>query len=717
MAADTAGTPEPLDLTGAWRAHASDGDLAKQFSDAAFDDRGWPPIDVPGHWRSNPSFTDDDGPLLYRRTFATEPVTAPARRFLELDGCLYFGDVWLDGDYLGATEGYFFQHAFDITEQLSQRDEHTLAIEVACPPQRDRTKKRTITGVLSHWDNLDASWNPGGLWRPVRVTTTGPVRIARLRVLCTEASVERGRLAIDLTMDAATDADDAPPAARLRATVRGPDGSTLLVDERDLALARGENRHRLTLAIDAPPRWWPRRLGDQPRCAVDVEVLAGGGLSDRRVVTTAFREVRLDRWVFTVNGERLYTMGSNHGPTRMQLAEATPDELRRDVDLALAANLDLLRVHAHVTRPEFYDAADQRGLLLWQDFPLQWGYARSVRKQAVRQARQMVDLLGHRPSIVLWCAHNEPLALDLQPGEGIGVGTGARLGASMFLPTWNKDVLDRSLTRQIGRSDGTRPVVRHSGILPGPTSRGTDTHTYFGWYYGDMAGLAPALRAFPRLAQYVTEFGAQAVPDTNAWMEPHRWPDLDWDDLFEHHALQRRNFDRYVPPDDCKSFDEWREATQAYQAALLQLQIEDLRRLKYTPNGGFVQFCFADGHPSVTWSVLDHERRPKRGYAAMRDACRPVLPMLEPRHGLVHVVSERREPLIGAVVEVRVDGRVHRFAGDVAADAVTYIGTVELEDAVDVDVVLEHPTVGRIENRYPLLILEACRPKRAQVRR
>jgi beta-mannosidase len=690
----------------------SDSDLAKQFTDAAFDDRAWPAIDVPGHWRSNPNFADADGPLLYRRTFAVEPAAAPSRHFLVIEGCLYFGDVWLDGDYLGATEGYFFPHAFDITEQLASRDEHTLAIEVACPPQRDRTKKRTITGVFTHWDNLDATWNAGGLWRPVGVTTTGPVRIARMRVLCTEASVERGRLALDLTMDAATDNDDVAPAARLQVTVRGPDGTTLLVDERDLALARGENHHRLTLSIDAPPRWWPRRLGDQPRCTVSVEVLAGDGVSDRRTVTTAFREVRLDHWVFTVNGERIYTMGSNQGPTRMQLAEATPDELRRDVDLAIAANLDLLRVHAHVTRPEFYDAADERGLLLWQDFPLQWGYARSVRKQAVRQARQMVDLLGHRPSVALWCAHNEPLALDLQPGEGISIGEGARLGASMFLPTWNKDVLDRSLTRQIGRSDSTRPIVRHSGILPGPSSRGTDTHTYFGWYYGDMAGLAPPLRAFPRLARYVAEFGAQAVPDTNEWMEPERWPDLDWDALFEHHSLQRRNFDRYVPPADCKSFDEWREATQAYQAALLQLQIEDLRRLKYAPNGGFVQFCFADGHPSVTWSVLDHLRRPKRGYAAIRDACRPVLPMLEPRQGLVHVVSELREALTGAVVEVNIDGRLQRFTGDVAPDAVTYIGKVELEDAVDVDVVLEHPAVGRVDNRYPLLVLEACRPKR-----
>ena len=34
------------------------------------------------------------------------------------------------------------------------------------------------------------------------------------------------------------------------------------------------------------------------------------------------------------------------------------------------------------------EAADAHGMLLWQDLPLQWGYARGTRKQAVRQARE-----------------------------------------------------------------------------------------------------------------------------------------------------------------------------------------------------------------------------------------------------------------------------------------------------------------------------------------
>ncbi|MGH9033188.1 MAG: hypothetical protein ACRDZV_13760, partial [Acidimicrobiia bacterium] len=360
--------------------------------------------------------------------------------------------------------------------------------------------------------------------------------------------------------------------------------------------------------------------------------------------------------------------------------------------------------------PELYDAADAAGLLLWQDFPLQWGYARGLRRQAAHQARELVDLLGHHPSIALWCAHNEPLALDVQPGEPMRGRTMARLAASMFLPTWNKDVLDRSVARALHRADPSRPVDLHSGVFPGPASGGTDTHFYFGWYHGRMDGLAPALRAVPRLARFVTEFGAQAVPDTAGFMEPERWPDLDWDTLFERHACQARVFERHVPPGKYRTFDAWRAATQAYQAALIQLQVEDLRRLKYDPNGGFCHFCFADGHPAVTWSVLDHTRAPKAGFAALRDACRPVVAMVEPREGLVHVVSELRHGLSDAVIEVHAGGRrLGKWTGYVPGDGIAYVADVDLDNAADLLATLSHPEVGRVENRYSPLILQAVR--------
>ena len=58
-----------MELTGTWRAAVADDDLRRTWHDDDFDDAGWEPVEVPGHWRSRPAFADGDGPLLYRRRF------------------------------------------------------------------------------------------------------------------------------------------------------------------------------------------------------------------------------------------------------------------------------------------------------------------------------------------------------------------------------------------------------------------------------------------------------------------------------------------------------------------------------------------------------------------------------------------------------------------------------------------------------------------------
>jgi beta-mannosidase len=270
--------------------------------------------------------------------------------------------------------------------------------------------------------------------------------------------------------------------------------------------------------------------------------------------------------------------------------------------------------------------------------------------------------------------------------ETPAVAAPARFIALQELPTWNKTVLDTSIGRALERADPSRPVVRHSGVLPGPVAAGTDSHLYFGWYHGEERDLPRLLATVPRLARFVGEFGAQAVPSTSAWMEPERWPDLDWDALEAHHALQLDAFARYVPPASFATFDAWAAATQAYQAEVIRYHAETLRRLKYRPCGGFCQFLFADAQPAVSWSVLDHARVPKTGYAALAAACAPVIVVAdrpEPSYRAgdvitldVHVVSDLRRALEGARVIATLGDETVGWDGDIPADSCVKVGTV-----------------------------------------
>jgi beta-mannosidase len=678
-----------MDLSGTWRAVVATDEHRRRSIGLEADDESWAQVAVPGHWRDEADFAQSPGPVLYRTRFRAPEPSADERRFVVLDGVFYQADVWLDGAYLGDAEGYFFPHSYDITALSRLSDEHVLAVEVDCRAPSDLTAKRSITGVFQHWDCLDPDDNPGGLWRPVRLETTGPVRLDRLRVLCRDASVDNAHLRLHARFDS-----DAP---RRVSIVTRVDGHT--VTEAERSLAAGMNEVDWSLDIPEPRLWWPWALGQPELTDIEVSVTVDERVSDRRLVRTGLRQVGWNDWTLSINGERLFVKGANMGPSAAHLARATPDALRRDVQLARQAGLDLIRLHAHITRPEVYEAADELGMMIWQDFPLQWGYARSVRRQAVRQAREAVDLLGHHPSVVVWCGHNEPIALDVSPGSGSSpTRVAARFLAGQQLPTWNRSVLDRWVKRAFEAADDTRPVIAHSGVLPHlPQLDGTDSHLYFGWYHGQERDLPRFAAATPRLVRFVSEFGAQAVPNSSEFMEPHRWPDLDWDHLERHHSLQKRRFDHYVPPADYATFDEWRRATQHYQATLLRRHIETLRRLKYRPTGGFCLFSLVDAAPAVTWSVLDHQRVPKAGFDAVREACQPVIVVADrlpariaPGSRLsldLHAVSDRRDAIEQAQVTARLTWpggtQVWRFTGDLPPDSCVAVGRLTWQAPAD----------------------------------
>nr|AGC71333.1 beta-mannosidase [uncultured bacterium A1Q1_fos_515] len=685
-----------MELTGTWRVIAADDELRRNGVGFDRDDANWDEIVVPSHWRTHPTFVAHDGPLLHRLRFEHDRPADGERLWIVFDGIFSQADVWLDGAYLGDPEGYFVPHAYDVTSLMRLGTEHVLAVEVTCAPQRGDTK-RAITGAFQD-PRIAGSWNPGGIWRPVRIERTGPVRIDRCRIVCRDANDKRAHLRVAARLDA-----DAPHTVRLSTTVGG-----ITLAHQQQSLAKGSNEVTWNLDVPEPSLWWPWSLGEQPLTDVTVEVDVDGTVSDRHTVRTGLREVAFQDWTFSVNGERLFTKGALLGPSRLALADSSPESLRHDLELAKEAGLDLVRLHRHIARPETYAAADELGMLLWQDFPLFGGYARSVRRQAVDQARAAVDLLGHHPSIVLWCGHDTPEA--------------GALGQQ--LPTWNKTILDRWVKRAFERADESRPVIAHSGVPPHvPQLDGTDSNLAFGWERGEVGDLATIAATMPRMVRFVSGFGAQSVPDAEGVIQAMAWPDLDWAQLVAEHGMQRDAFEQHVPPSAFLRADDWRAASQRYQARVLRQQIETLRRLKYRPTGGFCFASLADAGPAISTAVLDHERRPKPAYQAVTEACRPVIVVADPlapevQSGTpialdVHVVSDLRTVLDGIVCTavLRWAGGSHRWAwrGDAPPDGCVRVGMVRfvVPDAPGdlwLDLTLEHGDLVAT-NRYEASII------------
>ncbi len=239
----------------------------------------------------------------------------------------------------------------------------------------------------------------------------------------------------------------------------------------------------------------------------------------------------------------------------------TRERYDQDLQMARAAHMNLLRVHAHVDHPAFYEAADAAGILVWQDFPLQWLYRREVLQTAREQARQMARMLYNHPALVIWCMHNEALYVTDTTADSLL--TQARVYISVLFWNWNRDVLDRQIKRDVEEQDPTRSVVRSSGEFSIPFLRnGTDSHFYMGWYtraFGPLRTWERLAHHLPNNIRFVSEFGAQSFPNLESCLKfMHEDPQkTDWELMRERHQFQPSILEYSLP---------WRGDPQARRA-------------------------------------------------------------------------------------------------------------------------------------------------------
>ena len=675
-----------------WRAARSTERLQRDFSDPDFDDSDWTPIEVPSHWQLHPDFADYDGTLLYRADLRTPALQPGQRRYLRFEGLCYSGDVFLDGVYLGETEGYFTSHRFEITDLDAGGGSSVLAVEVGAPRDSGDGPKRAITGWFADPPGAPTSWNPAGIWRPVDVLDTGPVSIRHFRAICTDATAD----AATITLRAVLYVEE-PCEVELHTEVAG------VVDSSRHEVAAGENRIEWQVEVPSPELWWPMGMGPQPLFDLRVQARTEDGtISDRKHRRIGFRTTTMRHFVLRVNKQRVFLRGVNIGPLDLDLARMSPEAIRNEVEAIVASGFNAIRVRSHVTRREFHDVCDELGVLVWQDLPMVGSYARSITNQAEQQTREMIDLLGHHPSLVVWGGHMRPHTNEPRT-------TAAPNVRQQQIPSWNRTVLDRAIRRTFSSDDPSRKVVAHSDVAPHvPQLSGSDLGLYFGWFDGEAGDLAEYAATLPRFVRFVSDLGAQALPSA---------PTVDLDAMLAVTGAEAETLHARVPATDHHDVHGWIERMQRLQADVLRTSIEVLRVLKYKPVGGYFAGLWRSAAPGLTRALIDADGMPREARDAARLANSPVLPVIYPPTATIpsrtssplaiHLVNDLHDTVELTVTATVVDGRgthVRRFTGIAEADSVAWLADVSVRggrigDDATIELVVEGVDL-HVTNRY-----------------
>jgi beta-mannosidase len=617
---------QTIPLTGTWQLTADS--LAQSFplvpsptKTPPTDESQRQAIAVPSNWYA--AGHDLSGVVWYRHQFQGNPNLKNKTLQLVFEGVDYAADVWLNGRYLGFHEGYFQPFRFDVSKFLYTDRPNELLVRVNSPKESETADwslhKRLIKGVLGHhdarpggaWTAAAQDHNTGGIWAPVYLKVSETVAIDRVKVT---PHLEVGNVSavagVDLTVNW-TGSKSSLVDLEMQLSPENFPGVPDAPQRRTVQLKPGLNRLTLSVTANRPKRWETWDRGMPNLYGLTVKVRQGDRLLDQTKTTFGFRTIAFDpqEKVWKLNGRRLFIRGTNYIASQW-LSDMTPEKYQADLDLMKKANINAVRVHAHVSGQALYDLSDRAGLLVWQDFPLQWGYTEDPKfaREAINQAKDMVNLLYNHPSIMAWSLHNEP------PWNA----TWMKYKYKSYNPQQNRQ-LDRQLYTHLGSFDPTRYVHPYSGV---------DEHPWWGWYSFTYEKYAE-----PTKETIISEFGAQALPDLRSlrriFSESELWPDTEakWK-KWEFHNFQRHETFELAKVSMGNNPTEFVNNTQRYQADVNQFAAEAYRRQRYQPVSAIFQFMFSECWPSINWGMVDYWRNPKPGYIALQQAFQPILPMV-----------------------------------------------------------------------------------------
>ena len=373
----------------------------------------------------------------YRTSFdAPRTALAAARSDLVFDGLDTFAEVWLNGDKLFDADNAFRTWRLPVQGKLRAKG-NELRIVLRSPiakllpqvqampiklagnypsPYGDEPPE-AMTGNFARKPGYHYGWDWGpryvtaGIWKPVVLQSWDEVRIDNLQLRQDHVDQAHADITAVVSADAVRDG-----AADLRLWQTAPDGKRTVAALRRVEMHAGANRIEIPVHVDRPQRWFPNGYGAQALYRYELEL--GEAKTSAR---TGLRSVELRRepddkgksFYFVVNGIPVFAKGANSIPFDMFQPRVSKAQLRRVLQSARDANMNFVRSWGggYYESDDFFDLADELGLLVWQDFMfgggMQPAYDDAFRANVIAEARDNVRRLRNHPSLVLWCGNNE----------------------------------------------------------------------------------------------------------------------------------------------------------------------------------------------------------------------------------------------------------------------------------------------------------------------
>lgn len=364
----------------------------------------------------------------YKREFILETAPDPEKEnaYLCFDGAGYYCRLWINGEYVGESEGMAGAFVLDAAKQLKAGNNSiVLEVKAAGFGSEEGRKYHYFQNEVMPWNlRHDDKTSNGdfclfGIWRSVRLEILPKLHISRPYLFTRSVSGSSAEMGLELAISTAQIDELAQKMSDynypfnfayylgltgipsdltvdIGVCFKDAEGNTVFSDSEPFTLYDCKRSgifashkdypqecqiYERNISLENIELWYPQGLGEQPLYRVDITLSSGGKELDRITFNTGIRVIeyertagrryrqRWDKHLMKVNGKPFFIKGMNWTPIDFLLT-STDEEYLWALDLLKNEGVQLVRVWNGGNFPEderFYDYCDKNGILVWQD--------------------------------------------------------------------------------------------------------------------------------------------------------------------------------------------------------------------------------------------------------------------------------------------------------------------------------------------------------------
>ena len=631
-----------------------------------------------GIWTFDDGRDLDAGDWWFRTSFAGPTDGGGQPAFLCFDGLATEAEVWLNGQSILRSDNMFRSHWARVDGLLKPQNDlcivfRSLHRQLKTKRPRPRWKTNLVVEQQLRWHRTSLlgripGWSPPapaiGPWRGVR-QETGPVVLLD-RQLHAELAGDTG-------------------VVRLRATVETNSAvleAAFQIAGQSVPVVREGDQWRAEASVPHAPRWWPHTHGDQPLFPASLVVRTAAGEQRFELGAVGFRTVLqlpAEQFGFEVNGREVYCRGACWTIGDMISFSPSGESLRRDLQLARDAGVNMLRVGGTMTYESelFYRLCDELGILVWQDFPfanMDYPFEDDAfRANVEAEVTEQTARIASHPSLAVFCGNSE---IEQQI---------AMLG--MPREAWELPWFTERLPALCAAANAGTPYVRSSpsgGDFPFHNRTGVSHYYGIGAYQRLPHELRKAdVRFTSECLGFANIPEPEMIPAIMGGLSPAihhpRWkrgvprdtgPGWDFEDVRDFYLRHLFQAD----PVELRSFDMTRylQLGRVTTGEMMAQTFAEWRSASGNNRGGLVWF-YKDLRPGAGWGIIDSLGNPKAAYYFLKRSWR-TLQLLVTDEGLeglrIHLVNETASPVRGTLEVVLIkDDHVVAARGETPVEA------------------------------------------------